>query len=99
MRARRLKCGSPLGRVIDEGGDLIAYVCLGVIIGYALKPSRELFLFTMGFENAIFYSMELKFIICNELKFKMGEFGPVEGEFLYFSAITLAGIAGAETLN
>ena len=23
-RARRLKCGSPLGRIIDEGGDTIA---------------------------------------------------------------------------
>lgn len=37
MRARRTKCGSPLGRIIDEGIDQIAYTAFGAYYGYVLR--------------------------------------------------------------
>ena len=36
-RARRLRCGSPIGRVIDEGGDPMIYTWFACIAGYILK--------------------------------------------------------------
>jgi len=37
MRAKRLKCGSPLGRVVDEAIDQMVYSCVGAFIGYMLR--------------------------------------------------------------
>ena len=34
-RARRLKVGSPLGRIIDEGGDTITMANYSVLLAYA----------------------------------------------------------------
>ena len=37
QRARRLKCGTPLGRIIDESGDNFIYTWSALIIGYIVK--------------------------------------------------------------
>jgi len=37
QRARRLKCGTPIGRIIDEAGDSVQYTLISVVMGYALK--------------------------------------------------------------
>ena len=34
-RARRLKCGSPLGRLIDEGGDTITQANYSILMAFA----------------------------------------------------------------
>lgn len=36
-RARRLKAGSPIGRIVDEAGDLMIYTNIAVIVGYIVK--------------------------------------------------------------
>ena len=37
QRARRLKCGTTIGRIIDEAGDSVQYTLISVVMGYALK--------------------------------------------------------------
>ena len=47
LRARKRKCGSPLGRIIDEGGDIIVLTCYSIFIGKALGFSRWVYELTM----------------------------------------------------
>mmetsp|Transcript_10500 Transcript_10500/g.7832 ORF Transcript_10500/g.7832 Transcript_10500/m.7832 type:complete len:140 (-) Transcript_10500:421-840(-) len=91
MRARRVKCGSPLGRIIDEGLDLLAYVFIGVLFAYACRFNPLVLNLALGYQNAAFYSMELKHLLGGELVMKLGEFGNVEAEMLY--TIVMASIA------
>ena len=37
QRARRLKCGTPIGRVLDEAGDMVQYTLFSIIMGYVTK--------------------------------------------------------------
>lgn len=37
QRARRLKCGTPIGRIIDECGDTMQYTLFALIFGYVVK--------------------------------------------------------------
>lgn len=37
QRARRLKCGTPIGRIIDEAGDSFQYTWVAFIMGYLVK--------------------------------------------------------------
>jgi len=97
MRARRLRAGSPLGRIIDEGLDQIAYSCIGSVIAYMLRLEPYQVLLCVGMVNVPFYAMEMKHILCKDLKIIIGEIGPVEVEVI-FSAIFLfsGGIMGIE---
>ena len=36
QRARRLKCGSPIGRIVDEAGDAYQYTFVALIMGYIM---------------------------------------------------------------
>lgn len=66
-RARRLKCGSPLGRLIDEGGDTITMSNYCALFAYAVQfqhPIFEVIIFSLNF---IFFMMELKFTITGKL--------------------------------
>ena len=66
-RARRLKCGSPLGRLIDEGGDCITMSNYCALVAYAVQfqhPAFEVIVFSLNF---IFFMMELKFTITGKL--------------------------------
>eukprot|EP00350_Pseudokeronopsis_sp_OXSARD2_P005674 CAMPEP_0170558292 /NCGR_PEP_ID=MMETSP0211-20121228/34254_1 /TAXON_ID=311385 /ORGANISM="Pseudokeronopsis sp., Strain OXSARD2" /LENGTH=105 /DNA_ID=CAMNT_0010870103 /DNA_START=192 /DNA_END=509 /DNA_ORIENTATION=+ len=96
MRAKRLKCGSPLGRLIDEGLDLLAYVSIGILVGYAFKVSPYIMVISFGFQNGAFYTMELKHKIKGALVMKLGELGGVEVELLYAFFVGLAGVIGIE---
>jgi hypothetical protein len=83
MRARRTRCGSPLGRIIDEAIDQIAYTCIGAFVGYLLRVEPGIWLFSIGLVNVPFFAMEIKHCICKNLQLIIGEIGPVEVELIY----------------
>ena len=66
-RARRLKCGSPLGRLIDEGGDCITMSNYCALFAYACQFQHPLFEVIIFSLNFIFFMMELKFTITKKL--------------------------------
>ena len=37
MRARKYKCGTPVGRLIDEAGDPVQYSLFCMMFGYVMK--------------------------------------------------------------
>jgi phosphatidylglycerophosphate synthase len=67
MRAKRLKCGSPLGRVVDEAIDQMVYACLGAFVGYMLRVEPGLWIFSIGLVNLPFYAMEIRHFYCKDL--------------------------------
>lgn len=88
LRARRLKVGSPLGRLIDEGGDALTMGNYSVLMAYVWNlqiPGSELVFFSMNF---VFYMMEIKYIITGALVMSQGDISDVEME-LAFSTLML----------
>ena len=88
LRARRLKVGSPLGRLIDEGGDTLTMGNYSVLMAYVWNlqiPGSELVFFSMNF---VFYMMEIKYIITGALVMSQGDISDVEFE-LVFSIVML----------
>ena len=63
QRARRLKCGTPIGRIIDEAGDAYQYTWVAVIIGYAVKIEPGWLTLSYGLINLPMYSMEMKYFL------------------------------------
>lgn len=82
MRARRLKCGSPLGRIIDEAHDQVAYASAGLALGFLLRIDSPKWMLSISMVNVPFYSMEIRHIICKKLNINIGEVGPVEVELI-----------------
>ena len=83
MRARRTGCGSPLGRIIDEAIDQVAYACVGCFIGYLLRVEPGFWLLSIALINVPFYSMEIRHCYFKDILMIVGELGPVEIEILY----------------
>jgi len=98
-RARRCKAGSPLGRLIDEGGDTLTMANYSILLAYGWSfnnPSSELVFFAL---NCVFFAMELKYVITGQLVLVVGELSGIEFE-LAFSLIFLAmGVFGSEGLQ
>ena len=83
-RARRLKCGSPLGRMVDEGGDTITMAAYCVMLGYGWQLNNGFFEIVLLSLNFVFFSMEMKYTITQKLIMAVGEdFGPVELELIW----------------
>lgn len=61
LRARRMKVGSPLGRLIDEGGDCISMSNYSVLMAYAFCFDNKYLEVVWFFMNLAFYGMELRF--------------------------------------
>ena len=91
MRAKRLKCGSPLGRVVDEAIDQMVYACLGAFIGYMLRVEPGLWIFSIGLVNLPFYAMEIRHYYCKDFIMIVGDIGPVEVELIYSIILALSG--------
>ena len=62
QRARRLKCGTPIGRIMDEAGDPFQYTWIAVMIGHVLRSPPGLAADAMLFINIPQYSMEIQYI-------------------------------------
>lgn len=100
LRARRQKSGSPLGRVIDEALDILQQTCYSMWAGYLFRFDNFVFELMLLMINIVFHSMEMKYILCENLSLQVGEIGPVEMELilttLYFVA---GGCIGAESMQ
>lgn len=48
--------------------------------------------------NVVFWTMEMKFIMCKNLIMCIGEVGPVEVELLFTAMLTAGGIFGTDGL-
>ena len=94
-RARRLKVGSPLGRMIDEGGDTITQSAYCVLLAYAWQLNNGAFEIVILSFNFIFFSMEMKYTITKKLVMAVGDdFGPVELELIFSIFLALMGVYG-----
>lgn len=49
--------------------------------------------------NIVFYTMEMKFILCSELTLIVGEIGPVEVELILTTVLLLGGYIGADSFQ
>ena len=98
-RARRLKVGSPLGRIIDEGGDTITMANYSVFIAYVwgfTNPAFEILYLALNF---VFYAMEMRNKITGNLIMNVGELSPCELELMFSISLILSGIFGTEFLG
>lgn len=64
VRARRQRSGSPVGRIVDEALDTVQQAIYSIWIAYVFRFDNALFEVIFLMVNLIFYSMEMKFIIC-----------------------------------
>ena len=97
-RARRCKASSPLGRLLDEGGDTIMTGNYGLLLAYAFcfnNPLLETIYFGM---NVVFFVMELRYVTSGELVMTVGDIGNVEFELIFTIMLAALGIFGNEGL-
>lgn len=99
MRARRLKCGTPLGRIIDEALDQVSYACVGNAIGYMLRLDSPIWYLSFTLVNVPFYSMEIRHTIMRNFNMIIGEIGPIELELIYTIIFLLSAIYGVDVYD
>jgi phosphatidylglycerophosphate synthase len=101
QRARRLKCGTPIGRIVDEAGDAVQYTWVAFMVGYVMREAPGWLTLSFGLINLPQYSMEIKFIMTGKLSITAGGdgVGPVEIEVLFALIFLLAGIFGVDGLG
>ena len=99
LRARRLKVGSPLGRLIDEGGDCIAMANYGVLMAYCFCFDNMYLEVICLYMNIAFYGMEIRYKLTNRLVLTIGEISSVEVELICCIILCCGGYYGNETLQ
>jgi phosphatidylglycerophosphate synthase len=101
QRARRLKCGSPIGRIIDEAGDAVQYTWVATMVGYVMRVDPGWLCLSFALINLPMYSMETKFIFTGKLSITAGGdgLGPVEMELIFALIFLFSGIFGVEGLG
>ena len=62
LRARRLKCGTPIGRLIDEAGDPFQYTWVATMLAYVFKFNPGIASLAFTIINFPIYTMEIKYI-------------------------------------
>jgi len=98
VRARRMKNGSPVGRILDEAMDILQQACYCLWTAYVFRFDNFTFESIFMMTNLIFYTMEMKFVMCKNLKIVVGEFGPVELELVMTTICICAGYFGIDGL-
>lgn len=98
LRARRMKVGSPLGRIIDEGGDCISMSNYSVLMAYAFCFDNKYLEVVWFFMNLAFYGMELRLKITGSLVMAVGEISSVEVELMLSCILCLCGYYGTSCL-
>ena len=95
VRARRQKSGSPLGRIIDEALDTLQQTCYILWLGYLFGFDNKVFEAILLMPNLCFFVMEMKFILCKNLKMTVGdEIGPVEMELIFSFLLFVGAVFG-----
>ena len=82
VRARRLKCGSPVGRIVDEALDIINQAVIPIMILFGCQTNTSILEYLALAGNVIFYTMEMQYVISKKLIMIEGDYGPVENELL-----------------
>ena len=92
-----MKCGTPIGRIIDEAGDSMVYTWAAHILGYTINLPPGLLCLGYAAWNMPMYTMEMKHIITGKLSITSGaiDLGPVEVEVILASIIICGAIFGA----
>ena len=91
IRARRLRAGSPVGRLVDEAFDMVCITCYCLWIGYGLQMNNCVLEVMMLMVTMTVFCMELKFVMCKNLLMIVGELGPVENEIILTLVIVSCG--------
>ena len=99
LRARRTKCGSPCGRIIDEAGDTMVYSMFGHMMGYVVKVPPGWFTLGYALINIPQFAMEVNFFIEGNFKNSDEYCGPLEIELFLASIFFAAGIFGTDGVN
>ena len=101
QRARRRKCGTPIGRLVDEAGDGVQYAMVALIMGYVLRLDPGWMCISFALINLPMYGMEIKFILTGTLSITAGgdAIGPVEIELLFTIIFMISGIFGVKGLG
>lgn len=94
QRARRMKCGSPLGRIIDEAGDTIVMSNYSTLIAYMLCFDNKYWELAFFFMNLTFFGEEVRYKICNQLCMLVGQISSVEVEIMLAVCFMFGGIYG-----
>lgn len=99
LRARKRKCGSPVGRIIDAAGDKMIYTMFTLLIGFVVKLPPGLF--TIGFvlHNLTSWSNELKCITTGHLRICTDYLGFVEMELITCIILFSSGYYGVDHLQ
>ena len=98
-RARRMKIGSPLGRIIDEAGDYIVmsnYSTMMAMMFVFDNQYLELFAFML---LVCAFADEIKYKVCNVLSYSVGEFSIVELQLFISIVFWTTSYFGSETLQ
>ena len=101
QRARRMKCGTPIGRLIDEAGDGVQYAFVAMIMGFVLRVQPGWLCLAFALINLPMFSMEIKYILTGTLSITAGDdgVGPVEIELLFTVIFVISAIFGVEGLG
>jgi phosphatidylglycerophosphate synthase len=103
QRARRLKCGTPIGRIVDEAGDSYQYTFVAFIMGYIVKIPPGWLCLSYGLVNLPMYTMEMRFILAGNLKITAGngqfDIGPVELEMIFTTIFLMAAFFGTQNIE
>ena len=101
QRARRLKCGTPIGRIIDEAGDMFIYTWVAFIMGYVVKVEPGWLCLSYGLILLPAYTQEMIFVTTGKYNYISGAFdiGPVEIELIMTSIFLSAAIFGTQSMN
>ena len=63
LRARRTGCGSPLGRLIDEGGDILVMTAYSMMVGYCVMFDNTILELILMYLPVAVFGIELKTIL------------------------------------
>jgi phosphatidylglycerophosphate synthase len=100
IRARRLKCGSPLGRIVDEAGDSMNYSLMALILLYIVKMPPGWLTLGIAVINIPMFCMEMSFKFTGSLSINANDdLGPMEVELIISLIFLSAGVFGVEGLN
>jgi hypothetical protein len=61
-----------------------------------LRLDNNWWIYSVGLINLPMYAMEVKYVVCKNLKMIIGDFGPVENELIFTLIFIVSGIWGAE---
>ena len=98
-RARRLKVGSPLGRIIDEAGDLIVMSNYSLMMAYMFCFDNIYLEIVWFYLAMVVAGDEIRFKVTKELVMLVGEISVVEIQLFLCICMWVTSYYGSEVLQ